>query len=196
MAQRPPQRPTFQQPAAFVAGVALETSPAPAAALDSGMEELLRQFEEALHELENDPSMDLATRTMLRDEFTQAMRDMKHGSDTAVEIPDRAMWMDALQALQASGAVATDEVDELIRQVNQALQPLQRRDTRIALEFSRRLSTEGEEKALAWFRTETAKNKAEEGESVSAAAPPVATVSPILRGDVVNSRSRRLRGPP
>ncbi len=196
MAQRPPQRPIFQQPAAFVAGAALETSPAPVAALDSGMEELLRQFEEALHELENDPAMDLATRTMLRDQFTQSMRDMKQGNDTAVEIPDRAMWMDALQALQASGAVASDEVDELIRQVNQALQPLQRRDTRIALEFSRRLSTEGEEKALAWFRTETAKSRAEDGESIAAPAAPVASVTPILRGDVVNSRSRRLRGPP
>jgi hypothetical protein len=196
MAQRPPQRPTFQQPAAFVAGSALDTSPAPVAALDPGMEELLRQFEGALHELENDPSMDVATRSLLRDQFTQAMRDVRHGSDAAVEIPDRAMWMDALQALQASGDVASDQVDELIRQVNQALQPLQRRDTRIALEFSRRLSTEGEEKALAWFRTQTAKSRAEDGESVSAVAPPVASVTPMLRGDVVNSRSRRLRGPP
>jgi hypothetical protein len=196
MAQRPPQRPIFQQPTAFAAGSALDASPAPVAAADPGMEELLRQFEGALHELEHDPSMDLATRTMLRDQFTQAMRDMKHGSDAAVEIPDRAMWMDALQALQANGSVASDEVDELIRQVNQALQPLQRRDTRIALEFSRRLRTEGEEKALAWFRTETARSRAEDGESAPAAAPPVASVTPILRGDVVNSRSRRLRGPP
>lgn len=196
MAQRPPPRPIFQQPAAFVAGAALETSPAPVAAQDPGMEELLRQFEEALHELENDPAMDLATRTMLRDQFTQSMRDMKQGSDAAVEIPDRAMWMDALQALQASGAVASDEVDELIRQVNQALQPLQRRDTRIALEFSRRLGTEGEEKALAWFRAETAKSKAEDGESTATPAAPLASVTPMLRGDVVNSRSRRLRGPP
>ena len=74
-------------------------------------------------------------------------------------------------------------------------QPLQRRESQLAIEFSRRLQTDGEEKALAWFRKEAAAlNNAPEGER-AAPTRPSADVSP-LRSETIHSRSRRLRGPP
>lgn len=166
-------------------------------AFDSGdgMDELRQQFDAALQDLQNDPALDPAMRETLRQQFAQAMKDVASGESTLAALPDRAMWMDAVQALQASGAVGESEVNELIRQVNQALQPLQRRESQLAIEFSRRIQTEGQEKALAWFREETGKASAESTKDATP-PPPHSDGSPLLRSEVVNSRSRHLRGPP
>lgn len=167
-----------------------------AAGRDDGMGELMQQFDAALQELQNDPSLDRETRDFLRQQFTQALQGAATGDIPLATVPDRSMWMDAVQALQAGGAVSEDEVNDLIRQINQALQPLQRRESQLAIEFSRRLQSEGEEKALAWFRKESGKTPDGATTERVSAPPPSADVSPLLRGDVVNSRSRRLRGPP
>lgn len=198
MSQRPPQRPSprpaLQRPAMLGAAGNVAT-PTQAKSDRTDIDDLMQQFNAALQDMQGDPALDPATRTMLQQQFAQAMSEMGKVEGAIAGIPDRAMWMDAIQALQASGEVSESEVNDLIRQINQALQPLQRRESQIAIEFSRRLQTDGEADALTWFRQETAKLDAEDGEHAHSPAP-AAHVSPALRSDVVNSRSRRLRGPP
>lgn len=167
---------------------------AQAASGDAGMDELMRQFDAALQEMQADPALDPATREMLHQQFAQALSEMGTVEGAVADIPDRAMWMDAIQALQASGEVSESEVNDLIRQINQALQPLQRRESQLAIEFSRRLQTEGQEKALAWFRKES-KDSSGTPTTEAAKVAPIEKARP-LRTEVVNSRSRHLRGPP
>lgn len=167
---------------------------AQAASGDPGMDELMRQFDAALQEMQSDPALDPATREMLHQQFAQALSDMGTVEGAVADIPDRAMWMDAVQALQASGEVSEGEVNDLIRQINQALQPLQRRESQLAIEFSRRLQTEGQEKALAWFRKES-KGLSDVPKAEASRIAPLEKTRP-LRTEVVNSRSRHLRGPP
>lgn len=200
MSQRPPQRPNpraaLQRPAMLGAtGPAASPAQATAALDDAGINDLMQQFNAALQELQDDPSLDPATRETLQQQFAQALGDMGNVEGAAAGIPDRAMWMDAIQALQASGEVSEDEVNDLIRMINQALQPLQRRESQLAIEFSRRLQTDGEEKALAWFR-QSSKEVPQAAAVAQGSTAPSRGASNPLRSEVVNSRSRRLRGPP
>jgi hypothetical protein len=160
------------------------------AELETDMKDFLQQLDAALQE---DPNLDRETRDALLRQLEDTMGESGTNAAALATIPDRAVWMDAMQALQSSGAIDESEANDLIRQINQALQPLQRRESQLAIEFSRRLQIEGEEKALAWFRREAAV-LANDAEAEHAPPPPV-EVSPI-RSEVVNSRSRRLRGPP
>lgn len=197
MSQRPPQRPSprpaLQRPAMLGAGQV--ATPTQAKTGDSGVDDLMQQFNAALQDLQGDSSLDPATRAALQQQFAQAMSDMGKAEGATAGIPDRSMWMDAVQALQASGEVSESEVNNLIRQINQALQPLQRRESQIAIEFSRRIQSEGQDKALEWFRAETGKVSSESSTGTVHSSPP-SDVPPLLRSEVVNSRSHRLRGPP
>ena len=162
--------------------------------IEESKQQLLREFMSVLQE---DPAIDRETRELLQQHFSQALNDAESASEPATEIPDSAMWMDAVRMLQAEGAVAENEADELIRQLSQAIQPLQQRESRLAIEFSRRIQDEGHEKALAWFRREASSTSDETKLSASSSQlPPLGDTKPSLRTEVVNSRSRRLRGPP
>ena len=195
--QAPPRKRTALDPVRLGLNVAADRDQAPPrGALDPqvGIDQLLQQFESALRE---DPAIDSQTRELLQQQFKQAHSDadLGSGSGSVPAVLDRSVWLDAIQALQANGAVAENEVNELIRQFEQALQPLQRRESRLAIEFSRRIQTEGQEKALAWFRQETSKGSAE-STTVATPSPMLGGASPLLRSEVIHSRSRRLRGPP
>lgn len=191
-----PKQPALQQPILLDRGAGSMQSIAASAAADvkAGMDDFLRQLDAALQE---DPSLDRDARDALMQQFEDAMSvDGNNGGGASLAaLADRSLWMDAVQSLQSSGAMGENEANDLIRQINQALQPLQRRESQLAIEFSRRLQTEGEEKALAWFRREAAALSNGGGAERTSVPTPSADVSP-LRSEVVNSRSRRLRGPP
>jgi hypothetical protein len=183
----------LQQPIMLDSGaVGLTQSKGNVADSDSmaGMSDFLQQLEATLQE---DSGLDRDARDALMRQLEDTMSEAATNSASLATIADRAIWMDALQALQSSGAIDEREANDLIRQVNQALQPLQRRESQLAIEFSRRLQTEGEEKALAWFRKEAAILAS--GADAEHPPPPSVEVSP-LGSEVINSRSRRLRGPP
>lgn len=155
------------------------------------MRQLLGEFDALLA---GNPAVDRETRDQLHAEFASALEDAAATAATATAaLPDRASWSETVQALHDNGAIGDDEVNELIRTFDASLQPLERRESKIALEFARRLASEGEERALAWFRAQSAASGG--GESVPARAAP-RDAAPALRADVVSSRSRRLRGPP
>jgi len=184
------KQPALQQPIMLDGGTA--TVQANGAEAASGMKDFLKQLDAALQE---DPSLDRDARDDLMQQVQDAMSATAAVGANAAPF-DRSVWMDAVQSLQSSGAMGENEANELIRQINQALQPLQRRESQLAIEFSRRLQTEGEEKALAWFRKEAAGTAhAVDAQRMSQPSPSADNISP-LRSEVVNSRSRRLRGPP
>lgn len=196
MALRPPPRRPASQVSALRPGMlavpGIPTQPAAEDVAADTRQLLQQQFQDVLQE---DLGLDRETLELLKVQFGHALEEVQAQQDAHPGIPDRAQWMDAMQALQASGQVSESEVNDLIRQINQALQPLQRRESQLAIEFSRRIGTDGQEKALEWFRQESARAQSSEAEPAASAEAP-ADVSPLLRSDVVNSRSRRLRGPP
>lgn len=128
--------------------------------------------------------------------LTQMFRDALDEAASSLETPpppQRNDWVDAISSLQAIGEISEDESIELTRQLNDALEPLERRETQVALEFSRRLAEDGEEQALAWLREQSAKADNTERQTGKTEREQIA---PALPSDTVNSRSRRLRGPP
>lgn len=157
------------------------------------MAQLMGEFESMLAA---NPAIDREAREQIQADFSRALEEAKDtAAAAAAAIPDRASWSDTVHALQDNGAIGDEEANELIRTFDASLQPLERRESRTALEFSRILATEGEEKALAWFRSQALNAAAGTSDAAASGAPRDSTVA-TLRTDVVNSRSRRLRGPP
>jgi len=156
-------------------------------------EALLQQFMDLLGE---DPALDETARAWLQGELTEAMAGVDP-SNAEFEAPDRAAWMQAADALQAAGAVSDDEANALVRQLDSALSALDRKESRLAMEFSRRMSRDGEAAALEWLRENRelvlgdGAGKAEAVGTGGAGGQP-----PLLATDAVRSRSRRVRGPP
>ena len=167
---------------------------APAAEAAHGAQAVLEQFQGLLQQ---DTSLAGDDRDELGRAFEQALQDVASSQDQASsDVFDRSTWHDTVELLRQGGFVEQDEADHLIRTLNEALAPLQRRESQLAMEFSRRVESDGQEKALEWFR-EASKANAEAAAKSQSGVPSghSADVSP-LRSDTVNSRSRRLRGPP
>ena len=159
---------------------------------DQNISSLLREFEGILRD---DPSIDPASREHFQKQFEQALDQAAADPVPVGALPDRATWLDAIEMLRQSGAVEEGEVNNLVRQIDQALEPLQRRESQLALEFSRRIREEGQERALAWFREQSARVTEDNG-AATLIPGSSSDLSPRIGSDVVNSRSRRLRGPP
>jgi hypothetical protein len=161
-----------------------------AAALDAGIAGLLSDFEAVLRD---DPSLDMETRELLGQQLKQAL-DGARDADATAELPQRADWLQAVQALQDAGELEGPDAETLIRRLDEALQPLERRESKLAIEFSQRVASDGEEKALEWLRQQT--EAAQTTETRTSKESPGRRPGTALRNEVVNSRSRRLRGPP
>lgn len=160
------------------------------AALEAGIAGLLSDFEAVLRD---DPSLDMETRELLGQQLKQALDDARDAND-APELPQRADWLQAVQALQDAGELEGSDAEALIRRLDEALQPLERRESKLAIEFSQRVAADGEEKALEWLRQQT--EAAQTSETQTSKESPGRRPGTALRNEVVNSRSRRLRGPP
>src|SRR5690606_17314897 len=122
------------------------------AALQEGVEQLLQQFESIL---EKDLGVDAELREAMQQQFGHALSEAA-ASPAATEPPDRAAWMEAVQALHKSGSMDEDSANALVRQLDGLLQPLERRESRLAIEFGRRMQSDGADEALAWFREQRA----------------------------------------
>jgi hypothetical protein len=160
--------------------------------LQAELDQLLQEFESALRE---DPTVDAQTREAVQQQFARAIDEAALNPQIPAKAPDRAAWMDVVKGLQQTGAVTESEVSDLVRRIDQALEPLQTRESHLALEFSRRVQAEGQEKALAWFREAAKEAAAESSEKDVASGSPEKITRP-LGTEIINSRSRRLRGPP
>lgn len=153
---------------------------------------LLQQF---LGLLGDDPSLDDATRAQIEAELGNALAAIEPSE--VPEAPDRAVWMDAARALQAAGAVSDDEANALFRQLDDALASFDRKESKFAMEFSRRMARDGEEAALAWLRQNRHVLLDEgSGDARQVVVPLGVGEPPAMAADAIRSRARRVRGPP
>ena len=155
---------------------------------DCDAQALIDDFEASL---QDDADLDQQGREFLSQQFTSAVKDaavnVKAGSG-----PQRSDWLETIEALRGMGVVDEDESNTLIRQLDQALQPLQRRNVQVAIEFSRRCKEQDEQSALEWLRAATA----ESADAQQQAAPSPQGDHGTGGDTITKSRSRRLRGPP
>ena len=172
-------------------GAVKSTGDAPA---ESAGQVLLGQFQALLQQ---EGSLGRDDRDELARVFEQALQDAASSPPpSASDAFDASTWRETVEMLLQGGFVEQGEADHLIRSLNEALAPLQRRESRLAMEFSRRVEAEGQEKALEWFRQASKAGQEPTAARVPGAAAPDRTAASPLRADTVNSRSRRLRGPP
>jgi len=152
--------------------------------------ELLDEIDDLLR---NETSLEQEDRQTFAEHFNNALREVVDAGDYAT-IDTQSTLQDSVDQLKQYAAEIDDGTDGLVRQLNNALAPLERRETKIALEFSRRLDVDGQESALAWLREQ---QEADE-QVVAGDDQPVPDGNPFQasRDEVTRSRSRRLRGPP
>lgn len=159
--------------------------------LEEGMSQVQQQFHAMLR---GDASLSTEQREQMEHFLQQVLEDTAGSSEPIPEeVFDPAVWRETVDTLRRSGGIAEGEADHLIRSINDALAPLQRRESQLAIEFSRRMATDGEEKAIEWLRKQTETEAAQKAKDTAPA--PQGEYAP-LRNEVINSRSRRLRGPP
>lgn len=158
--------------------------------LRAGVDQIARDFEASLRE---DASLTEAKRTEISQGFAEALEQQLASGGGTPSLPDRQEWTDAIAALRRDGALDESDAAEIIRQLDAAFSQFERHETKLAIEFSRRMQADGEDSAMAWLREQ---QSAANTDGETAAPAPGGPVSRPLAGDVVNSRSRRLRGPP
>ena len=194
--RRPPPRPTqgnLSVPGVAAAGIGEE---AIRAASDPAGEvkDLLAEFSGVL---DDDPSLDADTKAFLKQQFGFAMKEGEESPNSLElleQLGDRRVWAEAVESMQGSGAISERDASDLMRQLDAAIAPLQARESKLAIEFSCRLQSDGEEAALAWFREQIARDETEAANRP--AGTPDTAKERLLRTEVTQSRSRRLRGPP
>lgn len=161
------------------------------AMVQEGMAKLQEQFQEIL---QGDAGLDAKQREQMGEVFGQVLQSAASSPGPASDDAfDRNRWRETVELLRQSGGVAEDEADELIRTLNDALAPLERRESQLALEFSRRMAADGEQAAIEWLRSQTDRESADQAQEPSRIPQ---GDHPSLRSETVRSRSRLLRGPP
>ena len=153
--------------------------------------ELMSLFDEALR---GDLQVSQGERDAFSEHFAAALRGVVNAG--SFETNDTELTLqESLDQLKQLAADADDGDGALVRQLTSAIAPLELRRTKIAIEFSRRLQTDGQESALAWYRAQ--QQEAEQSSTLSAEQfDSGSNVVRSLRDEVTSSRSRRLRGPP
>ncbi|MGY0633268.1 hypothetical protein [Luteimonas sp. A478] len=161
---------------------------APEQSQEEGLrQQVIADFEASLRE---SSSLDDGDLDGLLETFRQAVEDTP--LDVALTPFDPEDLTLALNGLVDNGVLAEDERNDLSRQIDDALGPLQTPDVQMAMEFASRCERDGEEAALEWFQNERRRSEESGQEDV---APADVSGMPG-RDSIVNSKSRRLRGPP
>ena len=102
---------------------------------------------------------------------------------------DADSWAQTLNGMVANGLIDEDERNVLARQFEQAISPSQGKDAQLALEFARRLQSDGEQSAMEWLATQGKPSR-------KSSEVPSRDVVADGKQSITKSRSRRLRGPP
>ena len=204
---RPPRRPIARNPSPATAAVArlrpVEDAGAASVAEDGRSElDLIADglVEELAAALEDGGVLDANDRAALRSQVEAVLREQVdatasgHASPPAPAASGRSEWIETIEGLRKNGVLTEDDANALVRQLDTILSPAQNKDVELAVEFGRRFQEEGQERALAWFKAQLSATPGE-GTAAGGAAkpsdPPLALATAI-----VNSKSRRVRGPP
>lgn len=189
---RPPRRTVRKVPGNGVAGqphVAADGIPATGDAAADGLDPdaILAEFETALRD---EPGVGQEGLDFLMPYLRDAVEQASLQPFRA-EI-DPVAWMAAFDGI-VGDALDEDERNALVRQLNEAVEPLGEQKTQVALEFARRVQTDGQTAALAWLE----EHKKLAGKADPQIPQPTAGDRPPVGAQAITrSRSRRLRGPP
>lgn len=153
---------------------------------------LLADFESALR---GSSAGSTGEEQALTDQFAAALRDVAANGDFSA-VPDKAAWQSAVEDLQQSGSLTPNESRDLLQQLDIALAPLEKQETKVALEFSRRMQSDGQERALAWLREQQEGSGEETEETSGSQIAPNSRPAQLSGDEITQSRSRRVRGPP
>lgn len=189
---RPPRRTVRKTPGNGIAGqphVAADSIQAAGDAAAGGLDPdaILAEFESALRD---EPGVGQEGLDFLMPYLRDAVEQASLQPFRA-EI-DPAAWMAAFDGI-VGDALDEGERNALVRQLNEAVEPLGDQKTQVALEFARRVQTDGQAAALAWLE----EHKKLAGKADAQAPLPMAGDRPPVGAQAITrSRSRRLRGPP
>lgn len=117
--------------------------------VQKGQDELQVQFESFLS---GEQGMDADERKEMARLFQQSMVDAS--ATSAEQQFDRNAWRNTVESLQQSSGMSDEDAAQLIRSLNNALDSFESRESQLVLEFTRRIESDGEAAALAWYRTQ------------------------------------------
>ncbi len=151
--------------------------------------QFIDDFEAGLRE---EPGIDRDDIDHIMQFFRQAVLDAPLGAGLQPATPED--FAAALNAMVAGGLLDESTRVDAERQIREAFAPLETEEVQIALEYARRLKSDGEERALEWFM---ARRKDVETQSVAKKTNQSVTASAASeKYSTTKSRARRPRGPP
>lgn len=161
-----------------------------------GVDAITRQLlDELAQGLEEGGLLGREDQAVLREQLEASVREQMAAGPVAARTPDsnRADWLETIEQLRQHQVLSEDDANALVRQLDTVLAPTHSPDVELAVEFGRRFEEFGADEALAWFKAQVAGAASREGDGTawSASDTPAA-----LASSIVNSKSRRLRGPP
>lgn len=160
---------------------------------ESDPQELARELLSQIDGLLRDqPSLDEKDREAFSEVFAASLQEVVESGAHQQPLSE-AEFQQTINGLKRHAAEAGKEDSDLARHLAGAIASLEQRQTKLALEFGRRLRADGQSSALAWLRQQQSSDQADGSDEGSSEAM---DASHPLRSDVTNSRSRRLRGPP
>ena len=151
--------------------------------------ELLSQVDRLLRD---EPALDEQDRTEFTEAFSSSLKQVI-ASDTYAEPLTEAEFQHTINALKRRADEVGDD-SSLARHLAGAIGALEQKQTKLVLEFNRRLNADGQESALAWLRAQ--QNAGGEADVAESGQLQSNDLPSTLRSEVTSSRSRRLRGPP
>lgn len=190
---RPPRRPatTQRKPRPVLQQVweapAAETSEPVKNGFDA--DKAVADFEAALRE---QPGFDEGALEEILGQYREAVQNVSL-EPNLTPVLDRQTLVETVGLLARNQSITEEECAELLRRFDEAMEPLQRRDVQIALEYAERCNKDGEEKALEWLKQQNA-SSSEDAETDASIDPE--GQKPFLRQAITKSKARRLRGPP
>lgn len=155
---------------------------------------LIEEFNAALWTQKGVLGLDEEQLQRLSGHFRRALAQLPQDAPVSPVSVDEltASLLEAGRATSA-GMDAPDSA-ALHRTIGEVAGTLERRESRIALEFSQRMQVEGRDSALAWLRAQVATESAQAEPATGRLSVEAGRL--LSASDTVRSRSRRLRGPP
>jgi hypothetical protein len=147
--------------------------------------EAVQKFEASLRE---QPRLDAEGLEFILEQFRQAVFNTP--LQPGIAPLDADSWAPTLNDLVQNGLLEEDERNALARQFEQAAAVSQQSDTKIVLEFAKRLKRDGEASAMEWLTRQP------DGLRRGGDALHSESVHAEGKQAITRSRSRRLRGPP
>lgn len=162
-----------------------------AAASHDGLDQVTESLaQELATALEDGGGLTWEDRAALQQQVELALREQ--AGPTGADAQGRPEWLETIEGLRQNGILTDEDANALVRQLDAILSPSRNKDVSLALEFGRRFAQDGQDQALAWFKAQLAAGDATSTSAGAKPSEPPAT----LASAIVNSKSRRLRGPP